>query len=141
MELPPGFTVENSGAVFLVLVFSDFVIKVPRKKSGKYEENLKRIAEIQNDLAGKVDGVLPCTAYGEYLVMPRAPGIQVSKIKSKDKETRARVEQLKEKMLKEIRECGYHPKDCAGSKNMFYDRQQDKLYMVDFHLVKRDSGR
>ena len=127
----PNFWLADVGAAFSVLVFDEYVIKVPRKN--KYFTQLKDLAKLQNILAEKVDGILPCEIHSNCLVMPTAPGVRVDKL---DDKTKRRAKQLADEMGKEIIKAGYKPKD-MGENNTFYDEKEDKLYFVDLHLVRR----
>ena len=129
----PTFTVDETGAFFTVLVFDDFVIKVPRNKRGsKKYRDIQEIAQVQNDLAQKMDSVLPCEYVDGAIVMPRAPGIRGDFVDKK---------MMKKKLndlIEEIRSWGYKAGDITRD-NVFYDSESGKFYIIDFHLVKRNK--
>ena len=129
----PNFTVDETGAFFTVLVFDDFVIKVPRNKRGdKKYKDVELMAEIQNELAEKADVALPCKYIDGVIVMPRAPGIRGDFVDKKM--MKKKLNELKSK----IRGLGYNPGDITRD-NVFYDSESKRFYIIDYHLVKRDG--
>lgn len=131
MEFSPGFILDESGYYFTVLIFNDYVVKIPKKDLVKDVEELKFIADTQTELAEHVNGVLPCWLIENVLVMPKAKGRRADACLSK----KAHIKGLKMEILSKIKDMGYELKD-TGSRNMFYDEAEDQVYMIDFHAVK-----
>jgi len=122
----------DAGSHFIVLLFDDFVLKLPRRK--RYKEKMPFIAKAQTELSEKIDGVLPCTFHEVYLEMPRAPGIPGNDIKN-DK-TKNYVRELRDNTLKEIRKYGYQVKSCK-MQDTFYHEEEDMVYIIDFSDVEK----
>ncbi len=134
--------VADKGAYFIVFMFPDHVVKIPKrskfhkKKNKKRKEDLNEtlsmIAEVQSYLAERVEGVLPCWKVNNYLVMPRAPGLRGDKLTDEQWE---RASEIRDCLLEQIKEHGYVLQD-AGKDNIHYDPETDKVYLIDFHLIK-----
>ena len=125
----------TGGAHFCVIVMDDIVIKTPwKKRKDKFSKSrISEICKCHNQLAKKIEGVLPAEAHGEYMVMPRAPGIPKSKL------TRDQVSEMKERIKrirKEARRYGWRLQDLK-TKDAFFDLDNDIVYVVDFSSVKR----
>ncbi len=136
----PEFEVDHDGVHFVVLLFADCVVKLPRKRP-KVDQKLDEIAEMQNKLAAVEPTVLPVENRGDYLLMPRAPGERVDKLQARDKALDAHLQRLRSEAVARIEALGYDMRD-ASPKNMFYCRKTDRLYLVDFHLVtERERSR
>ncbi len=131
MDLPE-FEVAK-GAYFTVIMFDDYVIKVPTQEETKQEERLEEIAALQTEIAAKIPGVLPCCKVGPVLIMPRAPGVRVDLLPNK---TRRRANALRDRKLEEIRRIGYDL-DGGGNFNIHYDVDADEIYLLDFHTVRK----
>lgn len=131
MEFSPGFTLDETGVYFSVLVFQDYVVKIPKKEMGMEVEQLKFIAEAQTELAEHVNGVLPCWMIENVLIMPKAKGRRADACLSK----KAHIKALKAEILHKIKDLGYELRD-TGARNMFYDEAEDQVYMIDFHAVR-----
>ncbi len=132
----PSFKVDDTGTYFIVLVFDDFVVKIPRKQNDKRrEEKLAKITAAHNYLSGKVKGVLPCENWDGFLVMPRAPGERADT----RKDIEGHIGGLRVKLMQEIEAAdkGLFPfiKSDVGKTNLFYDEEGDRLYLVDVHGV------
>lgn len=124
-----GFEIDG-GAHFLVLVFDDYVIKIPRNR--KRRELMPRIAAAHNELAEEVDGAIPCIEYDGFIVMPKAPGVLAEEL---DKEGNLRVEELRDMYKKQARDLGWRLRDIK-KRDMYYDEEEDTAYMVDFSYVR-----
>lgn len=132
--------VADKGAYFIVFMFPDHVVKIPKrskfhknkKRKEDLNETLSAIAEVQSYLAERVEGVLPCWVINNYLVMPRAPGKRGDKLTDKQWE---RASEIRDELLQQINEHGYTLQD-TGKDNLHYDPATDKVYLIDFHLVK-----
>ncbi len=134
----PSFTVDDSGVFFVVLIFDEFVIKVPRERNLD-QKVLQRMADTQNELAGLIEGVLPCHVGEGYLHMPRAKGVRLREYTRKQGRPRVKTpvaDKLKVQMITKAREHGYDLSDMS-KRNLFYDEEEQKLYLVDFHQVKK----
>jgi len=128
----PDFTLEQAGDYFVVLVFDDYVIKVSRNKNTS-KERLKAIAEIQTQASEQIPGILPCYYREGALVMPKAPGIRVDKIKCPEK--LKHINRQKDHIVSQVKALGYDIHDSRKA-NLFYDEENDQLYIIDFHLAK-----
>ncbi len=128
----PPFKVDESGVYFTVLVFQDYVIKIPKKDKVKDIEALKFISDTQTHVSEHVNGVLPCWLIENVLVMPTAKGTRSDQRKDKNEH----IKKLKKEILAQINDLGYTLSD-TGSRNTFYDEEQDQVYMIDFHAVKK----
>ncbi len=127
----------KDGASFEAFVFKDFVVKVPKKRKHWPDERLDRMIAIQNYLAERVEGVLPCYRFGEVLVAPRAPGKRADRL---DKDTWQHIETLRDRIVTEIQEHGYILKD-LGERNVFYDHKTDEVYLYDFNNIEEKEKR
>jgi len=134
----PDFIVEQSGVFFIVLIFDEFVIKIPRKGSkNNLKENhriMKKMEEIQNHLAEHMNEVLPIRYVEDkgYMIMERAKGERVDLLEKKPPNYKTKIDNIKEKGSK----LGYKLDDLCD-KNMFYDSDNNQLYFIDLHLVKK----
>lgn len=132
----PEFEVNEDGTFFTVLIFEDYVIKVPRRKKsaksppGFTRKDIDRMVEIQNEIAEKVDGVPPCRQVGVCVVMPRVKGVRCDEI-----EDQQLIKRKRDEVLSQISGMGYQLRDC-GKNNMIYCPDEDQMYMVDFHIIK-----
>ncbi len=129
----PKFEIADKGAFFTVLVFDSYVIKVPRKTDDGSKRTSRDMADVQNDLAGKMDSVLPCEYVDGAIVMPVPPGVRGDLV------DRILIKGKMEKVKKEIISHGYKPGDVTA-KNVFYDSENDQLYVIDFHLILKKEG-
>jgi len=125
------FKIDESGVYFTVLIFDDYVIKIPKKDKVKDINALKFISDAQTSISENVNGVLPCWLIEGVLVMPKAKGVRSDKVPEK----KGHIKQLRSKVLEQIKELGYELRD-HGFKNIFYDEDQDQVYMIDFHAVR-----
>lgn len=136
------FTFEKAdkGSQFLVYVFDDFVIKVPKKLEKNPPEKMKRIAEAHIFLSQHLQEVLPCYFIENKLFMPRAKGTRFDLIKDKSK-----TDCIKKKIFKlidDIEELGYHfPRDgeVFCKYNIFYEEETDMIYLVDMHTIEKGT--
>ncbi len=140
---PPEETEINFGAFlrtelgsrFSVDIYENYCIKKPISKKGKVipvtREQMFQIAEIQNFLASHIDGILPIRVVEEGMLMPTAPGISVTKLSFPQ-----RALELAVIMQEQAEELGYFLEDLEP-KNMHYDEENDKLYFIDLHRVKK----
>ncbi len=126
------FKIDESGVYFTVLVFEDYVVKIPKKDKVKDVQELKFIADTQTKVSEHVDGVLPCWLIDNVLIMPKAPGKRADEFPDK----KTYFKNMKQKILSQIKDLGYDLRD-TGMKNMFYDESQDQIYMIDFHAVRK----
>jgi len=125
--------VDNSGMYFRVYIFDEFVVKVPKHKKVRSQKRLAEIAEMQTYLSQYIDGILPCYHIGNYLIMPKAPG---KKGKDYGEDQWEYIKGKRDEILIQIREHGYELGD-VGRKNAFYDKNADKVYIVDFHPIRK----
>ena len=123
--------VDDSGHHFRVLVFENYVVKIPRDDDMR--ERLDEIVKVQNYLAERVDGILPVERVEDLLVMPRAPGTRADEPEVRD--DWMHIRELKDEVTEEIGEYGYVIMD-VGASDIFYDRDKDEVYLVDFSQVK-----
>jgi len=131
----PEFSVDESGTFFTVLIFDDYVIKVPRrlkKEVNKSKLNVEKMAKIQNDLAEKIECVLPCKYHDGVLIMQRAPG------KRADNYDKAFIDEKLIDIRKKIVGYGYQTQD-LGLKNIFYDEESNKITLIDLHLFRENK--
>ncbi len=119
------------GVAFDVIIFEDYVVKIP--KDSKSKEIMPMMADIQCQLSEKIEAVLPAWVMYGVLVMPKAPGERFTGIK----ERRQHIKNLVNNAVGEIKKHGYTLTD-TGRKNVYYDETTDKVYLIDFHLVKKD---
>lgn len=131
-----GYEVADSGRHFAVKVFSDFVIKTPRNERNKSNNALKRIAQNQQGLSGKIPGTPPCWKVGDCLYMEKAKGIRADHLTSE--EYKQAHPQMRE-TVKKIKNAGYTFND-NNKGNWFYDKTTDKVTIVDYHQVKKGGG-
>jgi len=132
-----NYRIDDSGVYFKVYVFQYFVVKVPKHKRFKDLKALQYIAEAQTYLSQHVEGVLPCYLMGKWLVMPTAPGKRGDAFSDNKWEC---IKQKRDEIVSQIREHGYTLGD-VGKKNVFYDEREDKVYIIDFHPVKKQIKR
>lgn len=129
-----GITVDG-GAHFCVVIFDSYVIKIPWKHRRKKfpKKRLNEIAACHNDLADLFPGVLPCYSSGDYLMMPKAPGVHVPELENDEQRTMMdRIQDLK----KGAKRHGWNLKDVKYL-DAFYERTTDTVYVVDFSSVER----
>jgi len=126
----------HTGKVFVVLVFKDWVVKIPYRgyfsKSLKHSpkkntKTLKELCELQNELHKLMpESILPCHFFGQFLVSPRAMGIP-------NKESSQAVE----KVVKQARDLGYSLGDVHEPSNYRYNGQ---VKIIDYsHLQKYEK--
>ncbi len=129
------FKVDETGVYFTVLVFEDYVIKIPKKDKVKDVKELKFISDTQTEVSKHVDGILPCWLIENVLIMPKSPGKRTDEFSAGEKQ---KFKQIKNQILEQIKTLGYDLRD-TGMKNMFYDKDQDQLYIIDFHAVRLNN--
>lgn len=130
----PEFKLADKGTFFAVLIFDDYVIKVPReRKIEKIRNQLKGMEFVQNKLAKKVPGVLPCKLHNNCIVMPRAPGVRCNELEGRLKK---RADELMGKLADQFKAMGYRTEEING-RNTFYDEETDTVYFVDFHDMQK----
>ena len=132
MTTPP-FIINEEGVYFTVLMFEDYVVKIPRPDRINDVKELKFIAESQDFLSENINGILPCWLIECCLIMPRAKGIRADKLSYDEKD---HIQLLRNVILEQIEKLEYELIDC-GSKNMFYDEGEDQVYLIDFHAIKK----
>ncbi len=126
----------DKGAHFVVLLFEEYVIKVPFKEEYRSEKRVSEIVEMQNAISKHIDCVYPAKQQGLCIVTRRAPGVKVSKL-PKDQQTKLKA---RGKLIdREVAKHGYKIGDISA-KNMVYNQSTDELYLVDFSMVKRVRG-
>lgn len=131
-EVPP-FVVDNDGCYFVVLVFDNYVVKLPRRRP-RDDKKIREMVALQNTLAAQVECVLPIEDMGDYLLMERAPGERCDTVASAEPVLGQHVKSLLAAAQAEIEALSYDMRDCTP-RNSFYDRETDRVYLVDFHLV------
>ena len=130
LQLPFDGSALELGGHFAVLLFDDYVVKIPRSK--QKQEQMERIAEAHNTLSSELEGVLPCVVKeGRFLVMPKAVGTRVSDLPhGKKVEMERRISDMKKRA--EVR--GYVLRDIK-LRDSFYDEDNDRLTIVDLSSV------
>ncbi len=130
------FKVDQSGTRSIVLIYDDYVIKIPRDHNADYQW-IREMCDLHNELSIKFDEVLPCFFGGSYVLQPRAKGIKLDELKGKvDKKLWAHIWRKRNELLSRIRSEGYNVGD-IGIHNLFYDIDTDKLTLVD--IVDKDN--
>ncbi len=134
---------EERGSRFVVSVYDRYVIKRAKSRNNKPPltvEQMHEIAKLQNEIAAKVDQVLPVEVLeveGEVcMVMPRAPGTLLSKM---NQTSRDRLNRQKEELKHVLKRAGFEARD-VNAKNLVWDEEGKKLYFIDVHLCRRDRG-
>jgi len=130
------FKIDETGVYFTVLIFDDYVVKIPKRDKVKDINMLKFISDSQTELSEKVNGVLPCWLIEGVLIMPKAKG----KRSDHHKDKKEHIKALRQEILDQIKSFGYELKD-HGFKNMFYDEEQDQVYMIDFHAIRTSKNK
>ena len=120
--------VDDSGKHFRVIVFENYVVKIPRTENQR--EKLDGIVEVQNYLAEHVAGILPVERIEDLLVMPRVPGERAD-----ERDDWLYLRELRDEIQSQVNELGYVIMD-IGASDMFYDEDDDQLYLVDFSQVR-----
>jgi len=126
------FEVDLSVPVFHALVFKDFVIKIPRRKSVDCIGRLEEIATIQTELSRLMPEVLPCYRMGKCLLIPKPEGLRADRAEG----WRTRVNELKDIAMSDIASHGYLSGD-INKKSIYYDPKKDCIYLTDLHQIKR----
>lgn len=128
MELP--FTVDQSGTSFIVLIFHDFVVKIPRFKDADYNR-IMRTVNLHRRLSAQFREVLPCKLVDGYIIMPRAKGERLDVLQTRvSAATWNHIWTLRNTLVSSIKESGYKVYDLVAN-NLFYDDETDKLTVVD----------
>lgn len=128
-----NFKIDDTGQYFLVLVYQDYVVKIPRKRLANDVARLEEIAKLQTYLSD-IDGILPCQRVNNCLVMPRAKGKRLDEI---DTDLKRMIKQTKLARIKDsIRKKGCIVYD-IGDKDIFYEEGTGEVTIVDFHQVER----
>ena len=131
IEVPFDASALSLGGHFAVLLFPDYVVKIPRSK-GK-EDLMEFIAEAHMRLSEVIDGILPCQAREGFLIMPRAKGIRASDLSHPQRlEMEKRIAEMKSKAS----ELGYELSDIK-LRDSFYDEERDLLTIVDLSSTRR----
>ena len=120
--------VDDSGSHFRVIVFENYVVKIPRTEDRRAQ--LDEIVAVQNHLAEHVDGILPVERIEDVLVMPRAPGERAD-----ERDDWLALRDRRDEIQGAVNDLGYVIMD-IGASDMFYDEAEDQLYLVDFSQVK-----
>ena len=123
---------DSIGRFFDVYLYDDLVVKIPKKPAVEDHSRLEFIANTQTELSQHVPEVLPCYKIGKSLVMPRAPGVTLDQVPKRAR----RIEALKADALTRIKQRGYLLRD-SNKKDVLYDARENRIYLVDFHNVKR----
>jgi len=123
---------DHSGNFFHVLLFKDFVVKLPKKEVVDNDERLEHIANIQTYLSNYMEEVMPCYKIGRSLIMPRVYGVSADKLPQRGKEIRELIDDARDR----IRKLGYDLRD-ANLKNVLYNEETGKIYLIDFHNVRK----
>ncbi len=121
---------------FLVYLYRDFVVKVPRKERKKNpfidKNNLINMAECQNELSKHMNSIAPCFIDEGKVYTKRAQGVRGDKLKSQDKKM-AKI--LLKKELGMIDKLGYYFDEKLHMKNIFY--HEENIYIIDFHRLHK----
>ena len=121
--------IDDSGHHFKVLVFENYVVKIPR--SEKIRSKVADIGRVQNFLAERVDGILPVQRVDDLLVMERAPGTRADELNDRW----LHIRDLKDEVHDHVQRLGWVILD-IGASDIFYERETDRVYLVDFSQVK-----
>lgn len=125
----------DNGAHFVVLLFKDYVIKVPYKELFRSKDKVSEIVEYQNAMSKLSKSIPPAKQVGWAIVSPRIKGVRVDKLNpEKQKELKQRAKQISSDMKKE----GYIIGDLKSA-NMIYNEKKDELTLIDFSLAGKIS--
>ncbi len=127
-----NYETEELGTFFSVLIFDDFVVKIPKLPKVEPLEKLDLIAKIQTYLSQHFDEIQPCYRVGKRLITPRAKGVRADLL---PKEQGVELMKRGLEIAKQVEDLGYILKDIAP-KNIFYDEETDSITLIDFHGVK-----
>ncbi len=128
MNLDLGFEIDNAGGTFLVLIFPDFVLKIPRKKGLCSRRKLNEMAAKINRLADEFEEVLPVEVMPPFLVQESAKGIRCDKLA--DEAQWKRVQSRLNGLAKKCRSLGVEAKDLRPV-NIYYDAENDRVSVID----------
>lgn len=134
----PDFDIENCGAYFVVLIYGDYVVKVPRERDCREEtrdrirHELKEVTQISQYLAERLDNVLPFHNHGLFVTQRRAPGVRVDTMTCG---LRGHAKALAEAVKAKAAEYKVDIRD-TNDTNLFYCKEEDKVYLVDMHKVR-----
>ena len=120
---------DESGSHFRVLVFENYVVKIPRDETNRAK--LDEMEEVQNYLAERVDGILPVERVDDLLVMPRAPGTRADELRDQW----LHIRDLKSDVHEEVQDHGWVILD-IGTSDIFSDAADEQVYLVDFSQIK-----
>ena len=129
-----NFEYYTSSSFFNVLIFNDYVVKIPKHHSVKERYRLKEIVEIQNYLADNIENCLPCKLIEGMIVMPKAKG---KRLDSFSEEEQLKFRGMLEELRKKINDLGIDIIDIYAVKNSFYDEETGKLTYIDYCGVGR----
>jgi len=115
----------ESGSHFTVFLVFGYAFKWLKEK----RLDIKRIANVQNEMSLIFDEVLPCKRIGRLIIMKQAKGIRVDKTKEWKK-----ARKIRDMVVTKAKKHGYKVTD-IGQRDMFLDG--DKLTIVDFSQVWR----
>ncbi len=126
----------DSGAYFRVAIYDEFVVKTPKKEKEQVNciETLDFIAQSQTYLSERMETVFPCYRVGMSLYTAIPPGVRADVKKDKWKH----IKELCNKEVKEIKKHGYIVTD-LGKKNVYYDEKRDKVYVIDYHKIRKNK--
>ena len=120
--------IDDSGQHFRVLIFENYVVKIPRTEAQRAK--LNDIVKVQNYLAEHVAGILPVERVEDLLVMPRVPGERAD-----ERDDWLYLRDLRDDIQSQVNDLGYVIMD-IGASDMFYNEEDDQLYLVDFSQVR-----
>ncbi len=129
-----SYTIDDSGRYFLVYVYDDFVVKIPKKEKNNNpffdKKTLINMAECQNELSKHMDSVDPCFIDDGKVYTKRAKGIRGDHLSTQDRE-KAKV--LLKTELSTVDRLGYWFNAKPHMKNIFY--HEGKIKLIDFHRI------
>lgn len=125
-NLPP-FDIKTNGSHFLVLVFEDYVVKIPVIKHLTKPERLDLIVYHQNTAARLTKQAPGCYRHDNVIISEIPPGVPAEECRLSWDVLQAKGSKLANK----VERAGLTRPEVKRS-NMFYDVQTGKVWLVDF---------
>ncbi len=145
LEIPPDserIKIEKGGQ-FEVHFYDYIVIKYPikehRKKDKKFFDD---IVKMHNELSLKYEGFLPAKKFWlsqfkcYVIAMLRVEGVRVDSLTGRIKK---RIKQRLLKQREQLVKDGYNVLDFDNPRNVIYDKDSNKLYFIDVHLMGKSK--
>ncbi len=125
MNMP--MTIDRTGSQFIVLIFYDYVMKIPRGD----DTDLDTICKHQQELALQFPEILPAYNYNTYIFQLRAKGTRLDELeKHCSQELWECIWEKRNALVTKLRDAGYNGYDINTS-NTFYDTCTGELSVVD----------